>query len=215
MQLRAYLEMLHLAAEAHEDGSRQVRDESEGDAEEEEGDCHQCAKAIVPPALAAWTEEETDKFFQALRRFSRFRPDAIAEHVRTKNEIEVSALLELLEEESALVDVDGTEARAKRAPAARKMSEAWIKLEERLAEDAIIWEAFVQRAERTPSQMRDKAQKSVTARLMPFSCVQCSVRSSTICDGRRPTCARCAEKGSRCSWEQGFHLEYSNAAPLQ
>lgn len=211
LQLRSYLEVLQSAAEAEEDPCA-LDDDTHSDGDEDgESDSHEYARAIISSAFISWTEGETDKFFYALRRFSRFRPDAIAEHIRTKNESEVIALLELLEEESARLDLGAADVRAQAAPAARKMSQAWIDMEERLAEDAVVWEAFVSQAIRTPPAMRDMVQKAITAERTPFSCLRCSLQTSPICDGRQPTCATCQRKGVHCSWRAGS-LERRNVS---
>lgn len=193
-QLRHYLGLLNTSLDEDASHNDKSGDESAG---EEEMGLDENIRPILQPAFTAWTEDEINQFFYALSRFSRFRPDAIAECIRTKNEIEVNALLKNLKENAALLFIAGEPGKTKPAPAAREMSQKWLKIEESLAEDAIVWEAFVEQAMRTPPEYRDIPQQDVTRRRMYVSCSQCVVQ---ICDGHWPVCNRCRDQGLQCSW---------------
>lgn len=197
-QLHQYIVLLQSSLE--DDLGKVILNEDpsyDDEEEEEETGLDELTRPIAEPAFTAWTVDETNRFFYALARFSRFRPDAIAEHVQTKNETEVNILLAKLEENAALFLGPEGPAKAKPALAAREMSRSWLKREEELAEGAVVWEAFIQQATRTPPEYRDVAQQDAVGKLWRISCVQCSTRR---CDGHWPICSKCKEQDEQCSW---------------
>lgn len=159
---------------------------SKEDESEEEGLAEKFARPIIQPAFTSWSQEETEAFFHGLVRCSRFRPDAISEHIQTKSEAEVMALIDTLEEQSSLIKAqDIAPAETEPVPAAREMSDAWIAMEEQLAEDVVVWEAFVEQACRTPPSLRDSAQKAALRKYYNVSCLQCR---AGVCDKEGPLC---------------------------
>ncbi|WRT68861.1 uncharacterized protein IL334_005842 [Kwoniella shivajii] len=104
---------------------------------------------IVPPSNAIWTPDEKAVFFASLRRHSRYRPDLIAEEVKTKCEMEVEWYLDILELGSEVISQvdrkrqdegmqkvrwDGLRSwRKGLAPASREISNQWIEHEDELS----------------------------------------------------------------------------------
>lgn len=155
----------------------------------------------IPPNLSFWTRNEKEAFFRALQRFSRFRPDAIAEAIGTKSIGDVEILMSDLESCRAL-DATYRPRELSRHPAAREMSEKWISFEETLAEDAIVWEAFLSEAGRTSPDLRDLAQGAALDDATRPQCRQCH---RGTCDGKWPTCKECSQNGDVCEWDQDYH----------
>lgn len=152
----------------------------------------------VPPSLLYWSPEEKERFFYALSRHSRLRPDLIAEHIGTKTASEVWAYLSFLEQSASSLDDNAKEP----IPAARVQTDSWIAQEEKLAEDAVVWEAFTSQAARTPHAYRDTAQMAVMADELQPACMACP---RGTCDGAWPACGRCLEKDFVCEWSQEYH----------
>lgn len=184
---------LHILQE-QTDETRNVEEDVDDD-DEETSD--KLARPLIGSAFTAWTEVETERFFEVLPRFSKFRCDAIAEHIQTKSESEVLALIGSIEDNIGLMQAHGTLGKHPPAPAAREMSERWIEMEERLAEDVIVWEAFVEQAQRTPFELRDPAQHRFDNHHLHIHCLACT---SGTCDGTRPRCIRCRLKKIQCTW---------------
>lgn len=156
----------------------------------------------LPPSLTYWTPSEKDKLFHGLQRSSRFRPDLIAEHVGSKNASEVVAYLAFLEEQALLLDGEDEEPALGDHPAAREMSDKWIAFEENMAEDAVVWEAFICSASKTPRQYRDYAQAAAMHRACDFHCRRCP---RGTCDGEWPICGRCDDLELHCKWSDKLH----------
>lgn len=192
--LRQYLSLLNESL--NQDLNTESASEDGSDDDEEEKGTIWYARPVIEPAFSAWTEDEVDRFFYALKRFSRYRTDAIAEHVQSKNEVEVVSLLNKLQENVDLLSCIPDTPKLNPAPAAREVSKAWLEMEEKLAEDAIVWEAFTQQATRTPLAYRDIAQRHAT-RHQHLSCLQCLVQD---CDGQWPTCTPCRRRSLACHW---------------
>lgn len=177
----------------------------------------------VPPNLLPWSAEEKEKLFNGLQKFSRWRPDLIADYVGSKSTAETVAYLALLHQKALSVsDLHHHQEKKhsttsfqtlpsnsshsimprEKLPAAREMSERWLELEEDLAEDAIAWETFTEEASRTPSSLRNVAQ---TAAILPLDAVGCTRCTRGLCDGVWPVCGACEAAGAECSWRNGFH----------
>ena len=190
-----------LEQQGMEDGEADQTIRVEEEEEEEEGiDGDDLPPSSVPPSLLYWTSEEKERLFQALPRFSRFRPDAIADAVKTKSATEVAAYLDFLEEQTALLS-DGDFAQPQDMPAAREMSAQWLAREESLAADCVVWEEFVTQARRTPLHYRDAAQRLVTA----DDHIGCESCASGECDGTWPICGECSRLERDCQWTEAFH----------
>lgn len=192
LQLQRYLSLLQ---EVSDDTPRTSGD-SEGEEDNEEVS-DKLARPVIGSNFTAWTELETEKFFYALRRFSRFRCDVIAEHIGTKTELEVAEIVGRFEEATILLKAHGPSINVPNPPAARQMSEAWVCMEEALAEDVTIWEEFVEQTRRTPVDYRDVAQRSIADHHMHLHCMTCPRHR---CDGKQPSCGRCLHEGLTCQW---------------
>jgi len=88
---------------------------------------------------AAWTPDERARFFRALGRHSRQRPDLVAQDVRTKSLIDVTRAIRAFDQQVRRVKRAerhelSREARRHRTlsicPAARELSGAWVQWEE-------------------------------------------------------------------------------------
>ena len=154
----------------------------------------------IPPALLYWTKAEKERFFYALVRCSRLRPDLIAEHVGTKSTAEVLAFQLALE--AGTPHLGDTATTQTSHPVAREMSDRWISFEEKMAEDAIIWEAFTASASAIPWHQRDYAQAAAINSPITVHCTRC--RRGT-CDGLWPTCGQCQIRCKPCKWPEDFH----------
>jgi hypothetical protein len=187
-RVHTYLRWLNDSVDSSDDSEK---------SDESDGKDTAFAQPLIGSTYTAWTEGELDRLFQGLRRFSRFRPEVIAEHVASKTALEVTSLLEQLAHESALVDAYPAHSIPPPPPAAREMSHEWIAMEEKLAEDAIVWEAFISQAIRTPPLYRDHAQEAVTSGFTRCTCLNCV---GTACDGTMPACGKCRRKGISCQW---------------
>ncbi|KAG2038530.1 hypothetical protein BDR03DRAFT_1091155 [Suillus americanus] len=83
---------------------------------------------IWSSSLSSWSQSEVDAFFHALSIYSRWRPDLIAEAVKTKGEIEIVEFLVTLDSRATETgDIMST------APAAVEVSDEWIVAEEAMA----------------------------------------------------------------------------------
>lgn len=101
-------------------------------------------RSVVPPA-SAWDVDEKCRFFAALSRHSRFRPESIAADVRTKSVMQVQQYLAVLEEGQARVHADLNPDTVERESGAYwdhqlrsgayEASEAWINMEDTFAQD--------------------------------------------------------------------------------
>ncbi|CCM03568.1 uncharacterized protein FIBRA_05704 [Fibroporia radiculosa] len=78
---------------------------------------------------AYWTCEDKEAFFHGLSVHSRFRPDLIAEEVKTKSATDVCVYLDLLERGAQ----EAAGVKRKDLPAAMEVSNDWIALEEQKA----------------------------------------------------------------------------------
>ncbi|KIY50355.1 hypothetical protein FISHEDRAFT_71959 [Fistulina hepatica ATCC 64428] len=86
-------------------------------------------------ASSSWSNHEKDAFFHALRLYSRWRPDLIAEHMRTRNAVEVCAYIDALDDASAQ-HRHADEFNLRRSmESARQMSETWVAWEEEQAQE--------------------------------------------------------------------------------
>ncbi|KAH9485386.1 hypothetical protein JR316_0002294 [Psilocybe cubensis] len=88
--------------------------------------------SFFPPA-SFWTASEKDLFFHGLSVFSRLRPDLIAEHIKTKNTLDVCVYLDALHTAS-LQHSPEIPTRMSLDPA-MEVSERWIEHEEIMAQE--------------------------------------------------------------------------------
>lgn len=159
-----------------------------------------CEGSSLQPSLLYWSPAEKERFFFALERYSRFRPNMIADHVKSKTIGEVSAYLSVLEDGLSLLDTTGSEMQSR--PAAREMSEKWIANEETLASDVAVWEIFTNQASQIPWEKRDFAQLAALQQPGRAHCEQCP---RGACDAVWPICGRCSDRRQPCHWIRGFH----------
>ncbi|KAG1843482.1 hypothetical protein DFJ58DRAFT_915959 [Suillus subalutaceus] len=83
---------------------------------------------IWSSSLSSWSQLEVDAFFHALSVYSRWRPDLIAEAVKTKGEVEIVEFLITLDSHATETgDIMST------SPAAIEVSDEWIVAEEAMA----------------------------------------------------------------------------------
>lgn len=87
---------------------------------------HESKRMIWSSSLSSWSQVEVDAFFHALSIYSRWRPDLIAEAVKTKGEVEVVEFLIHL-------DSCARSCATETAPAAIEVSEKWVVAEEAMA----------------------------------------------------------------------------------
>ena len=137
---------------------------------------------IVPPINAEFTPEDKVKFFLALSRHSRFRPELIALDI-DKQFIEVEYYLDLLEDGYTAVQrnkgsQEGQRSRVGRyrrrykweeglSAAAREVSEEWIEEEERIAA-RVRSMAEVKQASNTAREVQEKRTAERRATVKPF-----------------------------------------------
>lgn len=95
--------------------------------------------AIWSSSLASWSQSEVDAFFHALSIYSRWRPDLIAEAVKTKGEVEIVEFLITLDS-CARSGVTETSDFVLTALAAVEVSDEWIAAEEAMAAALIVEE---------------------------------------------------------------------------
>lgn len=119
---------------------------------------------------------------------------------------EVEAFTAYLEEQSALTEDVGVESMEDR-PGAREMSDKWIDAEALLAEEATIWEAFVQEAGRTPWRYQDPAQRALALTIGQSAVCLNERCMSGMCDSQWPVCGRCRMHKLPCEWPEDFHPE--------
>ncbi|KAF9161873.1 hypothetical protein DFQ26_004062 [Actinomortierella ambigua] len=82
-----------------------------------------------------WSVEESNLFFQGLRRFGKHNVWAIQEHIKTRSLAEVVAMIEAMEAEVALLEKVGKgRLRTSEMPMADEVEDDDIRLEERCAE---------------------------------------------------------------------------------
>src|SRR6267154_3825203 len=87
-------------------------------------------------SLSSWSQSEVDAFFHAVSVYSRWRPDLIADDVKTKGEVEVVEFLTTLD---SCVHPRATEANLdireilSVPPAAIEVSEKWVAAEDAMA----------------------------------------------------------------------------------
>ncbi|KAG1753220.1 hypothetical protein EDB19DRAFT_1627296 [Suillus lakei] len=87
---------------------------------------------IWSSSLSTWSQSEVDVFFHAVSVYSRWRPDLIADAVKTKGEVEVVEFLITLDS-CARSRATETGAILSTAPAAIEVSDEWVVAEEAMA----------------------------------------------------------------------------------
>ncbi|OJA20807.1 hypothetical protein AZE42_06514 [Rhizopogon vesiculosus] len=99
-------------------------------------------------SLSSWSQSEVDAFFHAVSVHSRWRPDLIADAVKTKGEVEVVEFLITLD---SYADSYGTETdqdirrSAPTPPAAIEVSDKWVAAEEAMAAAIAVEEEYGER----------------------------------------------------------------------
>ncbi|RPD62523.1 hypothetical protein L226DRAFT_610938 [Lentinus tigrinus ALCF2SS1-7] len=103
------------------------------------------ASFLAPRAF--WSAEEKDAFFHGLAVHSRFRPDLIAEEIKTKTLADVCVYIALLEQ-GDIEDLKsgvhvGEHARLHRKdhPSAVEVSDKWLSFEERMADALMVFQS--------------------------------------------------------------------------
>ena len=88
--------------------------------------------AFFPPS-SYWSSDEKDLFFHGLAVYSRFRPDLIAESIKTKTIFDVCLYLDILQTASSRIhsEMDGSDTSS--LEPAMEVSSAWIQEEEKFA----------------------------------------------------------------------------------
>ncbi|KAG1739888.1 uncharacterized protein EDB91DRAFT_1336691 [Suillus paluster] len=96
-------------------------------------------------SLSSWSQSEVDVFFHAVSVYSRWRPDLIADALKTKGEIEVVEFLVTLDScarsraTETKTDQDSRDI-VSTAPAAIEVSDEWVAAEETMATALVIEE---------------------------------------------------------------------------
>lgn len=85
--------------------------------------------AFFPPS-SYWTSHEKDLLFHGLAVYSHFRPDLIAEGIKTKSTFDVSLYLDILQTASSSIPHESS--RSSLEPA-MEASSRWIQNEEQMA----------------------------------------------------------------------------------
>lgn len=95
---------------------------------------------IWSSSLSSWSQSEVDVFFHAVSVYSRWRPDLIAEAVKTKGEVEVAEFLVTLDSCTRSRATDTSDILST-APAAIEVSDEWVVAEEAMATALTVEEA--------------------------------------------------------------------------
>ena len=88
--------------------------------------------AFFPPS-SYWTSHEKDLFFHGLAVYSRFRPDLIAENIKTKTTFDVYLYLAILETASSATPSQMDGSFRDSLESAMEVSSTWIQNEEKMA----------------------------------------------------------------------------------
>ena len=88
--------------------------------------------AFFPPS-SYWTSHEKDLFFHGLAVYSRFRPDLIAESIKTKSTFDVCLYLDILQTASSSVPSQSHGSLRHSLEPAMELSSEWIQNEEKMA----------------------------------------------------------------------------------
>lgn len=88
--------------------------------------------AFFPPS-SYWSSDEKDLFFHGLAVYSRFRPDLIAESIKTKTIFDVCLYLDILQTASSSISSDIRGSLTSSLEPAMEVSSAWIQNEEKFA----------------------------------------------------------------------------------
>ncbi|KAG1764862.1 hypothetical protein EV702DRAFT_1153319 [Suillus placidus] len=93
---------------------------------------HQSKPTIWRSSLSSWSQSDVDAFFHALSIHSRWRPDLIAEAVKTKGELEIAEFLVTLDSCARSCATETGDIMSI-APAAIEVSDEWVVAEEAMA----------------------------------------------------------------------------------
>ena len=88
--------------------------------------------AFFPPS-SYWSSHEKDRFFHGLAVYSRFRPDLIAESIKTKTIFDVCLYLDILQTASSSLPSEIHASLTNSCEPAMEVSSAWIQNEEKIA----------------------------------------------------------------------------------
>jgi hypothetical protein len=123
------------------------------------GDGEKPLISSIQPPNAFWTVQEKNRFFYGLSRYSKLRPDLIAEFIGPgKTTTDVIGYMAALEEGSKR---EGSpEGKEKPHPAARVASGKWIKFEEKLASRLIAQEIEWQDEREEMERERDRKKRT-------------------------------------------------------
>lgn len=87
--------------------------------------------AFFPPS-SYWTSHEKDLFFHGLAVYSRFRPDLIAESIKTKSTLDVCLYLDMLQSASSSIPSQKPGSLRSSLEPAMEVSSQWIQNEEQI-----------------------------------------------------------------------------------
>lgn len=91
----------------------------------------------LPPSFflpaSHWTSSEKDLFFHGLTLYSRFRPDLIAEHIKTKSIFDVCVYLHVLRVSTISRGHEPDASTRETIEPVMEMSERWVEYEEQMA----------------------------------------------------------------------------------
>jgi hypothetical protein len=91
----------------------------------------------LPPSFflpaSLWTSSEKDLFFHGLTLYSRFRPDLIADHIKTKSVFDVCVYLHVLRVSTISRGHEPDPSTREIIEPAMEMSERWVEYEEQMA----------------------------------------------------------------------------------
>jgi hypothetical protein len=109
---------------------------------------HGLDEGPLPPSIfrpsSHWSSEEKHRFFLGLNRFSRLRPDLIADTVGSKTTAEVCEYLSLLARASH--ERGPVPKLRKNLPAAREVSDDWVSYESTLADSSSTRDVILERS---------------------------------------------------------------------
>jgi hypothetical protein len=119
-------------------------------------------------SLSPWFQSEVDAFFHAVSIYSRWRPDLIADAIKTKGEVEVVEFLITLDScarSCATESSQDTRESAPTPPAALEVSEKWVAAEEAMAAAIAVEEDHEELQEL--EALRRKRVRDASANMMP------------------------------------------------
>ena len=121
---------------------------------------HEPDAIIWRSSLSSWSQSEVDAFFHALSVHSRWRPDLIADAVKSKGEVEVVEFLVILD---SCARSRAAETHQDIVPAAIEVSDKWIAVEEAMAAAIVVQEDHAEHQELEALRRKRVGDASVNA----------------------------------------------------